>query len=120
LGLIAEIGGSGLYKMEDVLPMVKLARKYSMKVSMHFGGPSIPGSAGLFAEYIIKVKPDIAVHCNGGTTAPPFEDIKRVVKGTNFIIEVIHKGNPNIMFKIVELLKEGKGLNRLIIGSDSP
>lgn len=118
--LVAEIGGSGLYKPEDVLPYVKMARKYSMKISMHFGGPSVPGSAYLSADDVIKVNPDVVVHINGGTTSPSLSDIKKLIYKTNLTLEVIHNGNPRTMFEAVEMMKKENLLHRLILGSDTP
>lgn len=118
--LIAEIGGSGLYRPQDVIPYVKLARKYGMKISMHFGGPSVPGSAYLSADDVIKVNPDVVVHINGGTTSPAFEDIEKLIYRTDLTLEIIHNGNPKSTFKAIEIMKKERILHRLILGSDTP
>lgn len=117
---IAEIGGSGLYKPEDVKDMVIWARKYGMVVPMHMGGESIPGSARVWSDLIMAVKPDIVSHINGGSTAAPWEEIKKVIEETDYTIEVIYNGNPKAMYDILELIKARGEFHRVSIGSDTP
>src|SRR5512136_2954981 len=42
--VVGEIGLGSVKFAEDAVPMVKWAKKYGMKVMMHTGGTSIPGS----------------------------------------------------------------------------
>ena len=118
--VVAEIGGSGLYKPEDVKEMVGWARKYKMTIGMHCGGRSIPGSAKVWADMIMEVKPDIIIHLNGGSTGAPWAEVEKLITQTDFMIEVIYNGNPKLMYDIVELLKGRDELHRLVLGSDTP
>jgi enamidase len=118
--VIAEIGGGGLYELEDVAPMVEWGRKYGYKITQHFGGAAIPGGATIRFDDVMKIKPDILVHVNGGPTAPSWEDLKKVVTETNAILEVVFNGNQKIMYDLVNFLKERNQIGRLIIGSDAP
>ena len=117
---IAEIGGSGLYKPEDTRQMVAWARKYGIRVPMHCGGESVPGSAAVGARMIIETNPDMVVHVNGGSTAAPLEDIKTLVNETSLPLEVIYNGNPRMAYEVVHMLNERDQLDRLFLGSDTP
>jgi len=117
---VAEIGGSGLYKPEDIKGMVAWARECAMVVPVHFGGESIPGSARVWSDIVLEVKPDVVVHLNGGSTAAPWEEIRKIIEESDLPVEVIYNGNPKRMYQIVKLLKERDELHRLLIGSDSP
>ncbi|MBI4320618.1 MAG: amidohydrolase family protein [Chloroflexi bacterium] len=118
--VIAEIGGSGLYKPEDTREMVAWARKYGFKVPMHCGGESVPGSAKVWADMIMETKPDCVVHVNGGCTAAPIEQIKKLIYETEFPLEVIYNGNPKVGYKVVKMLQDKGQLDRLFLGSDTP
>ncbi len=118
--LIAEIGGCGLYKPKDVAPMVKWARKYGFKVSAHLGPVSIPLSAPLMADEIIEIQPDVAVHCNGGSTSVPFAEVKKLVDNADFFLEAVFNGNPRATVDMVDYMSKKDVLHRLVIGSDTP
>lgn len=118
--LIAEIGGCGLYKPKDVVPMVKWARKYGFKVSAHLGPVSIPLSAPLMADEIIEIDPDLAVHVNGGSTSVPFSEVKKLVDDADFHLEAVFNGNPRAAVEMVDYMRKKDALNRLVIGSDTP
>lgn len=118
--LVAEIGGCGIYKYEEVKPMMGWARKYGMKVPMHFGAPSYPGSVRFWADEVIQYLPDVAVHLNGGPVTAPLKEIDRVLDKTDIVVEIIHCGNINASQHIARRLREEKKLKRLIIGSDTP
>lgn len=118
--LVAEIGGCGIYKYEEVKPMMDWARKYGMKIPMHFGAPSYPGSVRFWADEVIQYRPDVAVHLNGGPVTAPIKEIDRVLEQTDIVVEIIHCGNINASKHIAGHLREQKKLHRLIIGSDTP
>ena len=118
--LVAEIGGCGIYKYDEVKPMMDWARKYGMKVPMHFGAPSYPGSVRFWAEEVIQYQPDVVVHLNGGPVTAPLKEIDRVLDETDIVVEIIHCGNINASQHIAGRLREEKNLKRLIIGSDTP
>jgi len=118
--LVAEIGGCGIYKYDEVKPMMDWARKFDMKVPMHYGGASYPGSVRFRADDVIQYQPDVVVHLNGGPTTGPLKDIDRVLDETDITVEIIHCGNINASRHIAGRLREEKKLHRLIIGSDTP
>ncbi|MCL4459630.1 MAG: amidohydrolase family protein [Chloroflexi bacterium] len=118
--LVAEIGGGGLWRPEDVKPMVQWAKKYEMIVSMHFGARSIPGSSTVSAEEIIEVGPDKIAHANGGSTAAPWELTRRLIDETEIPLEMIHNGNHKMMHRIVKRCQERGELHRIVLGTDCP
>jgi enamidase len=121
VNLVAEIGGgSTIYKPKDVIKMIKWAKEYDFKVCVHTGPESIPGSGDMTLDLIKKINPNVAVHVNGGCTAPSLEDAKYLAKKTNIALEIIYNGNPYLMFKILNWMKEANRLKDLIIGTDSP
>ncbi len=121
--LVAEIGGGGLYKPEDVAPMLEWAKKRGWFVSMHFGARSIPGSSTVTANEILSLGEDMIdkiAHANGGSTAAPWEITERLIENTNLPLEMIHNGNHKMMHRIVQRLKERDELHRLVLGTDCP
>jgi enamidase len=119
--LVAEVGASGIYNYNAIEPMLEWARKFKMKIPLHFGGPSsLPGSARFWADEVLQYRPDVVAHINGGPIAAPLSEIDRVLDETTTPVEVIHTGNLKAAVHTVGRLKEEKNLRRLIIGSDTP
>ena len=56
--------------------MVKWAKSIGLKVMMHTGGTSIPGSSTVTAEDIMTANPDVVSPPNGGPTAISLEEVK--------------------------------------------
>lgn len=121
VNLVGEIGGgSSVYKPDDVMQMVQWARECGFKICVHTGPESIPGSGDMTFERILAINPDVAVHTNGGCTAPSEIDAERLAKETAIALEVIYNGNVRMTLKIIEWMKEADRLHDLTIGTDSP
>jgi enamidase len=118
--LVAEIGGGGAYEIQDVKPMVEWAKKYGMKINVHFGARFLLGSANILAKDVLAIDPDVAVHVNGGSTAPPFEEFKKLADQGSCALEFIHNGNPKATYEGIKYLSERDMLRRVTVGSDSP
>ncbi len=118
--VVGEIGLGSVKFPEDAAPMVKWARKYGMKVMMHTGGTSIPGSDTVTAAQVIAVDPDIACHVNGGPTSVSPAEIEKLVKDTSYWLELVHCGNPKATVDALKLGLEHNALHRFIIGNDAP
>jgi len=121
--LVAEIGGGGLYKPEDIAPMLEWAKEFDFFVSMHFGARSIPGSSTVSAAEILALGEgmiDKIAHANGGSTAAPWDITREVIEKTDIPLEMIHNGNHKMMHRIVRTLKERDELHRLVLGTDCP
>ncbi len=117
---VGEIGLGSIKNPEDAVPMVQWAKECGMTVMMHAGGTSIPGSSTVTAEMVIRTAPDIVSHINGGPTAVALDEVKQLITGTDFALEMVHCGNPKIMVEAANLCVENNALHRVIIGNDAP
>ena len=120
VGVVAEIGGTGLFEYDDVKEYVDWAREVGMIVPMHFAGRSVPGSARLYADEVLAIQPDVVVHINGGPTSAPTHEAERLIDGTKAYLEVICNGNYRTMYDFVLLMKERDQLHRVLIGDHGP
>ncbi len=118
--IVGEIGLGSVKFPEDAAPMVKWAKKYGMTVLMHCGGTSIPGSDTVTAAQVMATDPHIACHVNGGPTAVSRQEIRRLVKDTDYALELVHCGNPKAMIDALDLGIANSALERFIIGNDAP
>ncbi len=118
--IVGEIGISGVYKPEEAEPMTRWAQKHGMKVMMHIGGASVPGSSVIGADIALAVRPDVAVHVNGGPTAPPLPDVERILAESDMTIEVVQCGNVAVIPEIMRMVKRHSALPRLLVGTDMP
>lgn len=118
--LVGEIGLGSVKFPEDAAPMVRWAQKCGMKVLMHTGGTSIPGSDTVSAAQVMATGPDVACHINGGPTAPPPEEIRKLIEETSFTLELVHCGNPLALVDALKIALDKGALHRFIIGNDAP
>jgi enamidase len=118
--LVGEIGISGIVQPEDSEPMTRWAQKQGMKVMVHVGGASVPGSSVIGADLVLAVKPDVAAHVNGGPTAPPLADVERILAESSVAVEVVQCGNVLALKRVVELCARENALDRLLVGTDMP
>ncbi len=100
--------------------MVGWAHKYGMKVMMHVGGASIPGSNVIGADAVLTAKPDVASHLNGGPTAAPLADVERIIMESQIALEVVQCGNMLALQNVSRLIHRHDALDRMIIGTDMP
>jgi enamidase len=118
--LVAEIGISGIKDPDEAATMTRWAQARGMRVMVHTGGASIPGSGVIGADFVVKVQPDVAGHANGGPTALPLSDVVRILDETSARIEVVHNGNVRAAAEVARLMSERDELDRMVIGTDSP
>jgi enamidase len=118
--LVGEIGLGSVKAANEAKTMVEWAKKYGMKVLMHVGGTSVPGSSTVTCDDVLIANPTVACHLNGGPTSIPVSEAKRVVEKTVCAIEIVHCGNPMSALEICNFMKTKGMLNRLIIGNDAP
>ena len=117
---VGEIGLGSVKNPEEAAPMVKWAKEYGMTVMMHTGGTSIPGSSTITAEMVEQTNPHIASHVNGGPTAVPLAEVKKLLKDTTIALEIVHCGNPLMAVEVARHCVEENALDRIIIGNDAP
>lgn len=118
--IVGEIGLGSVNNPELAAPMVEWAHKHGFKVQMHTGGTSIPGSSTVTADDVIKTKPDVVSHINGGPTAIPFHEVDRIMDETDFAMEIVQCGNPKVADYVLRRAAEKGQLGRVIFGNDAP
>ncbi|MFQ5555915.1 MAG: amidohydrolase family protein [Acidimicrobiales bacterium] len=118
--LVGEIGISGLKDPVEAARMTRWAQARDMKVMVHTGGASIPGSGVIDADFVAEVMPDVAGHVNGGPTSLPLGDVERILDETQARIELVHNGNIATLGPIAALAAERGELHRVVVGTDCP
>ncbi|MCS7133255.1 MAG: amidohydrolase family protein [Candidatus Caldarchaeum sp.] len=118
--LVGEVGLGTVQDPDEAAQLVRLAQKHGMKVVIHTGGASIPGSTIVNAEVVLKVQPTVVSHINGGPTSPSIPDIRKIIENTKSAIEVVQCGNFKSLVETTKYLDSRNELKRLIIGTDSP
>lgn len=118
--LVAEIGVSSVFRPEEAGPMVHWAKEQGMRVIVHTGGASIPGSTAIGADIVVPLQPHVAAHVNGGPTALALADVRRILAETEAAVEVVQCGNVAAIPAIVEVVLEAGQPQRLIVGTDMP
>jgi enamidase len=124
---VAEVGvwlakfGFGAFKDPlDGEPQIRWAQKYGLKVMCHCGGASIPGSQPITADHLVKLKPDVCGHVNGGPTALTDDGVERLVRETDMLLQVVQAGNLKKTLDIIRLAVDLGQLRRVIVASDTP
>ena len=118
--LVGEIGLGSVKTPEEAAPMVGWARQHGMKVAIHSGGTSIPGSSVVTAQMVMEINPTVVSHTNGGPTALSPAEIDKLIDHTVLPLEIVQCGNIKAADYIARRLKEKGQLHRIIIGNDSP
>lgn len=118
--LVGEIGLGSIKKPEEARPMVEWAKKRGMKVAMHCGGTSIPGSSTVTADDVMEAGPTVVSHINGGPTAIAPEEVEKLINQTELTLEIVQCGNARIGDLVARKLAEKDALHRIIFGNDSP
>ncbi|MCH7606694.1 MAG: amidohydrolase family protein, partial [Chloroflexi bacterium] len=94
--------------------------QYGIKVMCHSGGASIPGSTPISADHLIRLKPDVCGHINGGPTSLDDEGLRRLIAETDLYLQLVQAGNLRSSLFILGLAEEQGILDRVVIGSDTP
>ncbi len=118
--LVGEIGISGVKDPDVAAEMTRWAQARGMRVMVHTGGASIPGSGIVGADFVVAVRPDVAGHVNGGPTALPIDHVERILDETSARVEIVHNGNVKAAGEVAALVGRRSELDRLVIGTDSP
>jgi enamidase len=118
--VVGEIGVSSVWRPDEAGPMARWAQANGMKVQMHIGGASVPGSNAITAEHALAIRPDIAMHVNGGPTSPKVSDVDRMLSESDMTIEIVQCGNVAVIPEMVGLVKKHNAFDRLLIGTDMP
>ncbi|RAI44870.1 amidohydrolase family protein [Rhodoplanes roseus] len=96
------------------------ARELGMVTLVHTGGSSIPGSSGIWADHLLRLRPNVSFHTNGGPIAMPDEDYPRLVNESDMALQVCTAGNLRTTLLCAKLLTEAAALDRLLVATDTP
>lgn len=117
---LAEIG-FGVHKdFDKTLRLVKAAKKCGMKVTVHYGGPSMGTLQAYSVDEIIQLDPDVAVHFNGGPLRYSLPDMKLTVESCPCFLELVPSGNHKALIDAINLVRERGELRRIVLGTDAP
>jgi len=117
---LAKFGFGDFKDPYDGEPQIRWAQKYGIKVMCHSGGASIPGSKPITADHLMKLRPDVCGHVNGGPTALTDEGVERVVRESDMWLQVVQAGNLKKTLDIIGLAVKHEQLHRVMIASDTP
>jgi enamidase len=109
----AKYGFGGYEHPGDGEPEVRRAQRHGLCVMSHSGGTSIPGSSPISHEVLLHLRPDVAGHVNGGTTALDDDGLPRA-------LQVVQAGNLRSALLIVRIARETGHLHRVCLASDTP
>ena len=104
----------------DGEPQVRWAKDHGMVVMCHSGGTSIPGSKAISAEHLMRLRPNVCGHVNGGPTALEDDGVRRVVAETDMVLQLVQAGNLRSSLFILELAQEYDAMPRVVAASDTP
>lgn len=117
------VGELGLGRVKDGptgRKMFAWARKHGMTSMTHTGGPSIPGSGRIGADVVLEADADIVAHVNGGPTALPDDEIRRICEEGTRALEIVHNGNLRTGLLVLEIAHRRNELRRMLLGTDGP
>jgi enamidase len=119
---LAKAGFGAFATPFDYAPQLAWARAAGMVTTMHTGGSSIPGSAGIWAEHVLAGRPHVSFHVNGGPVAMPEEGFARLVRegGGDLALQLCTAGNLRTALLTARLLEEAGQPERLLIATDTP
>jgi len=118
--VIGEIGLGSVKDPDEAAELVAWAKARGMTVMMHTGGTSIPGSSVVGADQILKVKPSVVSHINGGPTAVSFEGALEIVEKSDAALEIVQCGNWKRAAQVADIIHERGEWGRCILGNDAP
>ncbi len=118
--VVGEVGLGSVKDPAEAAQMVEWAKTRGMRVMMHTGGTSIPGSSVVGAEDILTVKPSVVSHINGGPTAVSYEEAKLIVDKSDAYIEIVQCGNCLRAVQVADYISERGEEGRVIFGNDAP
>jgi enamidase len=120
VSLLGEIGLGSVKAGAEAATMVKWARTYGIKSTIHTGGPSIPGSGLIDKDVVLEADADVIGHINGGHTSLPERDVCELCERSSRAIEIVHNGNERVALAAARAALDLKCPHRVILGTDGP
>lgn len=116
----AKVGFGAVQTPLDYVPLVRMAQQAGIKVMVHTGGASIPGSLPITGDHLMAMQPDVAGHVNGGPTALSDAELDMIITGSHMALQLVQAGNLRSALHIVRTAKSHGALDRVLIASDTP
>jgi len=117
---LAKAGFGAVATSYDYAPLVADAKAAGLITTCHTGGSSIPGSGAITGDHLLKIRPHVSFHINGGPTAMPDADFSRVILETDIALQVCTAGNLRTALLCARLAERHGAFDRFIIGTDTP
>jgi enamidase len=100
---------------------VRWAKERGLVVKIHSGGVSRSGaSVPAGAELILRLKPDVVGHINGGPIPMSVKDMDRIIEESNLWLEISYAGNYGAAAHVAGRALERGELDRVVLGTDTP
>jgi enamidase len=117
---LAKAGFGAVASAYDYVPLVADAKAAGLLTTCHTGGSSIPGSGAINADHLLKMRPHVSFHINGGPTAMPDADFERVITQSEMALQVCTAGNLRTTLLCARLAQQHGAFDRFIIATDTP
>ncbi|WP_315835246.1 amidohydrolase family protein [Bradyrhizobium prioriisuperbiae] len=117
---LAKAGFGAFPTPYDYEETIAWARELGMITLVHTGGASIPGSSGIWADHLLRLRPHVSFHTNGGPIAMPDADYPRLVYESDMALQVCTAGNLRTTLLCARLLTEADAFARLLVATDTP
>src|SRR5580704_9678846 len=117
---LAKAGFGAVRSSYDYAPLVADAKAAGLLTTCHTGGSSIPGSGAITGDHLLKIRPHVSFHINGGPTAMPDADFARVILESDMALQVCTAGNLRTTLLCARLADQHGAFDRFIIGTDTP
>lgn len=117
---LAKAGFGAFPTPYDYEEAIAWARELGMVTLVHTGGSSIPGSSGIWADHLLRLRPHVSFHTNGGPIAMPDEDYPRLVNESDMALQVCTAGNLRTTLLCAQLLTKAEAFERLLVATDTP
>jgi enamidase len=119
---MAKGGFGGFANAEDYIPVVADAKAAGITVMFHSGGGSIHGSKSkIDAELLLRMRPQIAGHINGGPTSLSEAENAMIVElGRDIALQLVQAGNLRSAIDIAERALAIDDFHRVLIATDTP
>ncbi len=116
----AKYGFGGYAQPMDGEPEVRAAQKHGLCVMSHSGGTSIPGSSPISHEVLLRLRPDVCGHVNGGTTSLDEAGLDAIIRESAMTLQLVQAGNLRSALYILESARAAGALARVCVASDTP
>lgn len=117
---LAKAGFGAFESAFDYAPYISAAKDAGMITTVHTGGSSIPGSGAITGDHILALDPDVSFHVNGGPTAMPDVDFKRLATQSQVALQICTAGNLRTALLCLEEARLAGALHRVLIATDTP